>query len=187
MADALALAVLLATILVRQAFERRLGRGSLEGAARGTGAGSVVFWYCAYSVLLALAGSRLWGASLGAHEWAGYATLWAGVALRQLSLRALGAHYHVLILVRESHRLIDTGPYRFLRHPLHLGLHLEMLGLAVLAGDAIGWLALAASVVVLLQRNRREEVLLRDFFGAAYDAYRERAWDLVDAIPRRAA
>jgi protein-S-isoprenylcysteine O-methyltransferase Ste14 len=67
---------------------------------------------------------------------------------------------------------------------MHLGLHLEMAGLALLADAAFGWAALALSLGALLQRNVQEERALEKFFGAAYRAYRRTAWDVIDLLPR---
>jgi len=187
MGEAFPLAPLFATLVLRQYSERMLRAGAGETTTHPAGAASIIFWYCSYSVLLVLACLSLWGTPPGASEWLGYVILWAGITLRQLSLHQIGAYYHVLIVIRERHRLVDTGPYRFLRHPLHLGLHLEMLGLAILAGAALGWLVLAASLLVLVRRNRCEEKSMQDFFGVAYENYRRRSWDLVDLVPGRIA
>jgi len=99
------------------------------------------------------------------------------------SLREIGVYYHPLILLREGHRLIDAGPYRRLRHPLHLGLHIEMLGLALLAGTVPGWIALGLSLLVLARRNMQEERELEKFFGVTYRGYRSHAWDVIDLLP----
>lgn len=179
MAQALSLLPLLATIAMRQALESAL-RQRAPTARPGTGRASIVFWYLAYSLLLALAGVHLWSVPLMSQPWYGYAVVWSGIALRLVALRELGAYYHTLVVIRDRHRLIDTGPYRFVRHPLHLGLHLEMAGLALLADSAVGWIALALSILVLVRRNREEERALEDYFGTAYAAYRRRSWDLVD-------
>lgn len=182
MEQALNLAPLLLTVAVREAAEAAMRRGH-RGQACGEGKASIVIWYFAYLTILALALLRAWSEPWTSQSWPAFAVIWSAMLLRLVSLHEIGAYYDRLILIRDDHRLIDRGPYRWLRHPLHLGLHLEMAGLALLAGAALGWLALGLSLAVLLRRNLAEERALENFFGAAYRDYRGQAWDLVDLLP----
>jgi protein-S-isoprenylcysteine O-methyltransferase Ste14 len=179
MDPALNLAPLLLTVAAREIAETALRP---RGRSRGAGKASVAIWYLAYFAIMALAVSRAWSTPLASAPWGGYALLWSGIALRLRSLREIGAYYNSLILIKDAHRLVDTGPYRWLRHPLHLGLHVEMAGLAWLGGAAEGWLILGLSLIVLMRRNLEEERALEGFFGAAYREYRRQARDLVDLL-----
>jgi protein-S-isoprenylcysteine O-methyltransferase Ste14 len=76
-------------------------------------------------------------------------------------------------LIAEASRcdqtVIDTGPYRWVRHPSYSGLILTLLGL----GPALGnWAALAVLVVVptvgLVVRIRVEERALLEALGEPY-------------------
>lgn len=183
MVQVLNLAPLLLTLAVRQAAEAAMRRDQPSRKPR-QGQASIVFWYIAYLSILALALERAWSTPFAAPPFWGYAVIWSGMALRLASLRAIGAYYDYLILIRDDHRLIGSGPYRCLRHPMHLGLHLEMAGLALLADAALGWIAMALSLVALLQRNVQEERALEQFFGAAYRSYRRGTWDVIDLLPR---
>ncbi len=78
-------------------------------------------------------------------------------------------------------RLVDTGAYRFVRHPIYGGLILGALGWG-LATASIA--ALAAAVVLLLffnLKSRREEMWLDDQFPD-YGAYRSRTRRLLPWI-----
>jgi protein-S-isoprenylcysteine O-methyltransferase Ste14 len=183
MDQVLSIAPLLLTLVLRQVMESALRRDA-PSRKPPAGKASIVFWYLAYFMILVLAVSRVWSIPLMSQPWWGYAVLWSGIVLRLVSLREIGVYYHSLILIRDEHRLVDTGPYGWLRHPLHLGLHLEMVGLALLADAALGWIALGLSLIVLMQRNLQEERAMENFFGAAYHAYRCRAWDVIDLLPR---
>lgn len=178
------LAPLLVTLALRQAMETAMRR-DLPSSKPRAGRASIVYWSAAYLLLLAFALWRVSSTAVMGQPWWGYAVIWIGLLLRVRSLRAIGRYYDYLIVIRDDHRLIDTGPYRWLRHPLHLGLHLEMVGLALLAGAAFGWIALGLSVLALVRRNRQEERALEDFFGVAYCAYRRRTWDIIDLLPGR--
>jgi protein-S-isoprenylcysteine O-methyltransferase len=138
-----------------------------------------------YVLLLALA---LYGAIQGV-LWeggiVGLPLLWMGALLRAWSYRALGRHYTVTVFVREDHALVTSGPYRWLRHPLHLGLNLEMLGLALVVPSAHSLALVGLGILVLFVRNRIEERALVEGLGERYRRYRARAWDVVDLLPVR--
>jgi len=75
--------------------------------------------------------------------------------------------------------LVVSGPYRFSRNPMYLGLIVVALGMAIFVGC---WPMLAVPVAVFLTANYvhipYEEAKMRRQFGDAYDAYagRVRRW-----------
>ena len=182
MDQVLNIAPLLLTLSVRQMGEAMARRGASDGKPR-RAAASVAFWYVAYFTILAIAFWRIWPLPFLSQPLWAYVVIWAGITLRLISLREIGVYYDALIRIRDDHRLIDSGPYRWLRHPLHLGLHVEMVGLALLANNLVGWTGLGLSLLVLMWRNLEEERALERFFGTAYCVYRRRAWDIVDLLP----
>jgi protein-S-isoprenylcysteine O-methyltransferase Ste14 len=76
---------------------------------------------------------------------------------------------------RPARRLITTGPYRFSRNPMYLGMACAYAGAAVATG--VLW-ALAVLPVVLLVIDflviPREERHLAKLFGEEYEDYRRR-------------
>jgi protein-S-isoprenylcysteine O-methyltransferase Ste14 len=85
----------------------------------------------------------------------------AGLALSLWSLWHLRSSFSILA---EARRVVRTGPYRFVRHPLYLGEALTMLGLCLLQGTLT---ALAFWAVVnlsqLVRARIEEEKLARSF------------------------
>ena len=76
---------------------------------------------------------------------------------------------------RPDAALVEAGPFRFSRNPIYLGFLLAATGFALRWGDLWGWLAVAASFVLLEKLViGREEAYLARRFGAAYEAYRAR-------------
>jgi protein-S-isoprenylcysteine O-methyltransferase Ste14 len=67
----------------------------------------------------------------------------------------------------RGHRVIDTGPYAFVRHPMYAGALLLFLGMPLLLGSPIGLLGLPIGAVVLVLRTRWEEQAL----GAGLPGY----------------
>jgi protein-S-isoprenylcysteine O-methyltransferase Ste14 len=76
----------------------------------------------------------------------------------------------------EARRLVTTGLYSRLRHPIYVFGTLAVL-LALLALQ--GWGALVVWIVVIpiqVTRARREDKLLEEAFGADYADWRDRTW-----------
>jgi protein-S-isoprenylcysteine O-methyltransferase Ste14 len=79
----------------------------------------------------------------------------------------------VRIQTERGQRVIDTGVYGFVRHPMYLGGSLMFVGAALLLGSVCGLLAGLAAVGLLTLRILGEEKLLaRDLEG--YRAYCEK-------------
>jgi methyltransferase len=85
----------------------------------------------------------------------------AGFALRLSVLATLRTEWNVRALVPTDLRVVDRGPYRFIRHPNYVALGLEFLGLPLMGGAY--WTATglsAANALVLWRRITEEEALL---------------------------
>ena len=104
--------------------------------------------------------------------------LWLAIAAR----RHLGSNWSGEISIKVDHRLIRSGPYKRLRHPIYTGLLTMYAGTAVVTGTglAIGGLAMAA--VAYWRKIRLEEANLNVAFGAEYEAYRRETWALVPGL-----
>jgi protein-S-isoprenylcysteine O-methyltransferase Ste14 len=76
---------------------------------------------------------------------------------------------------QESSFLVITGPYRFTRNAMYLGMVLILAGIGVLLGSTTPLAVVPMFVVVITRRFiHLEERALSARFGAEYDAYRAR-------------
>lgn len=70
-----------------------------------------------------------------------------------------------------GHQLATGGPFRWVRHPIYLGLTLLALGSAVWVPTAFTWVGFVLMFIGSDLRGRAEEKLLEARFGEAYRAY----------------
>lgn len=78
--------------------------------------------------------------------------------LKWWAILTLGDCWTFRVIVVPGARLIDRGPYRFLRHPNYVGVVLELLGVALMTGAAVsGPLAIVLFSVLLKRRISAEE------------------------------
>jgi len=110
----------------------------------------------------------------------GWAAALSGVALRLSVLVSLRGSWNVHAVVPSNLRVVDRGPYRFIRHPNYLALGLEFLGLPLIGGAYLSALGLGlANAALLRQRIVEEDALLM-----AIPDYRERMVDKPRFLPR---
>lgn len=69
-----------------------------------------------------------------------------------------------------------------IRNPSYLGLLVTSLGWVLTFRSGVGVLLVITLLVPLVARIHAEERLLREHFGAEYDAYSKRTWRLVPGI-----
>ena len=99
----------------------------------------------------------------------GIVVMAAGIAFRIWSVVTLGRYFTVQVQVRDDQAVVDTGPYRYLRHPSYTGLLAICLGIGLALDN---WLALIVAVVLptaaLVIRIRVEERVLLAGIGEPY-------------------
>jgi protein-S-isoprenylcysteine O-methyltransferase Ste14 len=96
---------------------------------------------------------------------------------------ALGAYWSVTLEVREGHRLVTQGLYRTVRHPMYLALLTCGAGQALaLPNFVAGPAPFVAFALLFAMRLGPEERLMRETFGAEYEAYRARTARLLPGV-----
>jgi protein-S-isoprenylcysteine O-methyltransferase Ste14 len=86
-----------------------------------------------------------------------------------------------LSIMAEARKLVTTGPYAFVRHPLYVAEELAVLGLFIQYASAWTAVLLAAHVALQIRRMHYEEGVLRDVFPE-YDGYAQSTRRLIPGI-----
>jgi protein-S-isoprenylcysteine O-methyltransferase Ste14 len=99
----------------------------------------------------------------------------ASASLGWAAAHHLGKQWRFEAALSEDHELVQTGPYRWIRHPIYA----SMLGMLLATGFAWTWwpMQLAGLIFLLIGteiRVRAEDRLLSERFGESFAAYRER-------------
>lgn len=96
----------------------------------------------------------------------------------------LGRNYAPGMAILEGQRIITSGPYRLVRHPIYSAVIALWIGGVI---GALNWLLLLFLPMVLIgvtKQAAKEEELLRERFGAAYEEYAVDRPGLVPGLTR---
>jgi protein-S-isoprenylcysteine O-methyltransferase Ste14 len=115
--------------------------------------------------------------------WTGFAFYVSGLALRWYSIVYLGRFFTVDVAIAADHKVVDTGPYRWVRHPSYTGALLAFLGFGLCLGNVLSALLLFGPIAtVFLHRVRVEEAALQSSLGAAYTRYMQHTHRLIPFV-----
>jgi len=122
-------------------------------------------------------------AVLRENPWIGLVVFCLGLALRWYAISYLGRFFTVNVAIVEDHRVIDSGPYRWLRHPSYTGWLVAIMGLGLCLGNWISLIVLlTATTLIILWRIAIEERVLRAGLGEAYAVYAAKTRRLIPFI-----
>jgi len=107
--------------------------------------------------------------------WLGVVIILDAAWLLFLSHRDLGRHWTVTVGLREGHKLITTGIYKNIRHPMYAAHLVWAIGQILILHN---WIAGYSFIVTMLPfyfyRTRKEEAMLIEEFGDAYRKYKQK-------------
>jgi protein-S-isoprenylcysteine O-methyltransferase Ste14 len=105
----------------------------------------------------------------------GLAVMMGGIALRYWAAKTLGKFYTRTLLIKAEHQIVESGPYRIIRHPGYLGFMLMLAGAGLATAN---WIAAALTTimvsVIYAYRIHTEEQMLQAAFSEQYKAYMTR-------------
>jgi protein-S-isoprenylcysteine O-methyltransferase Ste14 len=94
----------------------------------------------------------------------------------------LGSLWSGSITFKEGHRVVATGPYRLVRHPIYTGIIAASFILAIQRGAPDGFLGASMMTLGWWMKARIEEGLLSHELGPAYDDYRRNTPMLIPSL-----
>lgn len=144
-------------------------------------AGAIVFFPRAHGYRGPL---RLWMVTRD-EAWICTALIALGFAFTWWARIHLGTLWSGWITRKADHRVIDTGPYGMVRHPIYTGILLAVYATAAAKGTIPGVLGALLITLGLWMKARLEERWLREELDpGAYDDYRRKVPMLVPFGPR---
>ena len=107
----------------------------------------------------------------------------SGIVLRQWSIAVLGQFFSGTVGIQEGQKVVDTGPYRLVRHPSYTGALLIFvgLGLAVQSWGAVLVLLMLFGVAYGYRVYVEEQVLVSKL-GDEYVKYSKRTKRLIPYV-----
>jgi protein-S-isoprenylcysteine O-methyltransferase len=111
------------------------------------------------------------------------ALMWVGIAFRYYCMRALGRYFTYQVDVHTGQTVIETGPYRYIRHPSYTGALLTVIGLGLTLGNWASLIGVVACVSAgYAYRIHVEEAALLSALGQPYSEYMRRTARLVPFV-----
>jgi protein-S-isoprenylcysteine O-methyltransferase Ste14 len=102
----------------------------------------------------------------------GIGLMLAGVAYRWWAIATLGKFFTFDVAIQSSQKVIDSGPYRYIRHPSYTGALITQVGIGLALGNWAGLLALMVCMAIAYSyRITVEERALLTALGAPYKQY----------------
>jgi len=109
-----------------------------------------------------------------------------GLALIWWARMQLGRLWSSAITRKEEHRLVETGPYALVRHPIYTGIITALLATAATQATLLALLGAVLIAIGLWVKARTEErFLLAELGPDAYESYRSRVPMLIPFVPHR--
>jgi protein-S-isoprenylcysteine O-methyltransferase Ste14 len=167
---------------VRQAGERVMpDREAVQREGRVIFAARVVLFFLLIAFLVLYIINISWTAVFsvpfpGWLRWFGFVLGLASLVFWMWAQSALGKEWSPQLQLREKHRLVTSGPYSHLRHPIYTAMFGFAIGLALLTAN---WVFIALAVFViwgLIARVPKEEQMMLEEFGEEYKAYIRKTW-----------
>ena len=117
-----------------------------------------------------------------AGRWATLGLAAAGFLFTWWARITLGRFWARNVSRKADHRVIDTGPYALVRHPIYTGIILATIATALLKATPVAWAGVLVMTLGWYVKARLEERFLHAELGESYGAYKARVPMLVPFI-----
>ena len=117
--------------------------------------------------------------------WALFGCVLAGIAFAWWARLHLGTLWSGAVTRKADHRVVDTGPYGIVRHPIYTGILFSLYATAAQSGDIDAVIGVVLITIGLWMKARLEENFLSSDL-ADYGSYRARVPMLVPGLRGKA-
>jgi protein-S-isoprenylcysteine O-methyltransferase Ste14 len=113
----------------------------------------------------------------------GLAVIVIGMLIRLMAIKQLGRFFTVDVTIRKDHQLMQSGFYKYLRHPSYTGSILSFIGFGLSWNNWLGLVVVFVPIVlVFIYRINIEEKVLTQQFGPLYSDYMSRSKRLLPFV-----
>jgi protein-S-isoprenylcysteine O-methyltransferase Ste14 len=132
---------------------------------------SLLFWQ---RTAVGFLGTRFTSSS-SAVSATGFVAALIGLAVALWARVRLGQYWSDKVVLQEGHRLVRSGPYAYMRHPIYSGVLLGVAGTALVLGEVRGIVAFVTLLVNYSIKAKREETILEHAFEEEFKLHRKQA------------
>jgi protein-S-isoprenylcysteine O-methyltransferase Ste14 len=112
----------------------------------------------------------------------GLVLMLVGLVLRWWAISVLGRSFTVTVGTQAEQRVVESGPYQFVRHPSYTGSLLTIAGILLCCTNVLSLLSFLLPMAGYAYRIRVEELALIEGLGEPYRAYMRRTRRLIPFI-----
>jgi len=102
-----------------------------------------------------------------------------GFVLMQAGEKYLAKQFSIEVTLQKDHKLIQSGPYKVIRHPRYLGILIFFTGISLTFRSLLGIFIVLALAGVLIWRVFAEEKMMHEEFGKEWEEYQSKTWRLI--------
>jgi protein-S-isoprenylcysteine O-methyltransferase Ste14 len=139
--------------------------------------------YVGWFVLIGLDHRFMWTGTPLIVQILGAALIGAGMVLVWETFRAnTFATTQVRVQAERAQTVIDSGPYRYIRHPMYAGMVLFVIGTPLMLGSLWGLAATPVLFVMLAMRTLGEEKVLKQDLAGYAEYMTKTPWRIVPGV-----
>jgi len=116
---------------------------------------------------------------VGWTAWLGLSIQTASVMLAVWARRHLASYWSGEITIKVDHKLIRSGPYHFIRHPIYAAILGMFVGSSIVSGRYLAFCGVIIASFAYWRKIRLEESNLKHAFGPAYGIYKRQTGSLI--------
>lgn len=115
--------------------------------------------------------------------WVGMLITAVGVFVRVYSVWTLGRYFTPTVQVNSNQTIVQSGPYKYIRHPAYAGSMVGLVGISVSFRSPLGILvSLLILAAIYGYRIKIEENVLEKSFGPEYRIYESHTWRIIPHV-----